>query len=892
MDLTAELLAIKNEVEKHARAFGLDFYDVIYEVLDWKQMNEVAALGGFPNRYPHWRFGMEYEELSKSYSYGLSKIYEMVINNDPCYAYLLYCNKLVDQKLVMAHVCAHCDFFKHNIYFSHTNRKMMDEMANHRTRVQRYINRYGHDKVENFIDSCLSIDSLIDLHGAAIRREREAVEVVREEDEPIIRKLKSKPYMDRFINPPDFIEDQIKKIDADKEKVKVFPENPVRDVMGFLLKHAPLESWERDVLSITREEAYYFAPQGQTKIMNEGWACVTGDTLVHTSSGWMRAKEIAEKRLQLAVNDGDQLQNIYDWAVFPNKETVEITTKHGYKICGSTTHRVMMSDDSWKSLDKISMDDEIKLASSNDIWPESHVDINWVPARRYTLEDVARGSGVSLSTVIRHMNGSVDSRSAAQIDTALQTYTTPHLETKLICNRRTDIDVPKQIKEDVAAFLGYLTGDGHISRIKRVLGLTTGDKEQAERFADLGKSLFGLDHRLRKDGERYRVLFHSEHLSDLLESLGLKTGVSARIKDVPHAILTSPKSVVASFIRAYFDCDAYAGPSGIKLSTASPYLLDQIQILLLNFGILSAKVSQSKGIWHLCIFGGSAKTFMEEIGFGLQRKQKRLESYVNDRKWFKKENFNDKIVSIKRGVADVYDFSVENSHRYVAAGFINHNSFWHSRIMTEKALLPSEFIDYADHHSGTLATSPGRLNPYKIGIELFRDIEDRWNRGRFGKEYEDCQNMVEKKNWDKKLGLGRQKIFEVRKLYNDVMFIDEFLTPEFCKENKLFVYAYNISSEHYEIADRKFDSIKQMLLFQLTNMGRPIINVVDGNFGNRSELLLEHVHEGVDLKLDYAEATLKNLYRIWKRPTNIKTILNGTPKILSFDGTNFKDFRP
>ena len=84
-------------------------------------MNEIAAYGGFPNRYPHWRFGMEYERLAKSYEYGLSKIYEMVINNNPSYAYLLEGNSLVDQKLVMAHVYAHVDFFKNNYCFRATD---------------------------------------------------------------------------------------------------------------------------------------------------------------------------------------------------------------------------------------------------------------------------------------------------------------------------------------------------------------------------------------------------------------------------------------------------------------------------------------------------------------------------------------------------------------------------------------------------------------------------------------------------------------------------------------------------------------------------------------------------------------------------------------------------
>src|ERR1700676_4717401 len=106
--LPPHLRALKEEIEGYARGFGLDFYEQIFEVIDAEDLNEVAAYGGFPTRYPHWSFGMSFEELRKGYDYGLSKIYEMVINNDPCYAYLMRCNHTVDQKLVMAHVYGHC----------------------------------------------------------------------------------------------------------------------------------------------------------------------------------------------------------------------------------------------------------------------------------------------------------------------------------------------------------------------------------------------------------------------------------------------------------------------------------------------------------------------------------------------------------------------------------------------------------------------------------------------------------------------------------------------------------------------------------------------------------------------------------------------------------------
>jgi len=96
----SDLREAQRTIEGFAKDYGLDFFPTLFEVLDYRQMNEVASYGGFPVRYPHWRFGMEYEQLSKSAEYGLSKIYEMVINNTPSIAYLLEGNSMVDQKLV------------------------------------------------------------------------------------------------------------------------------------------------------------------------------------------------------------------------------------------------------------------------------------------------------------------------------------------------------------------------------------------------------------------------------------------------------------------------------------------------------------------------------------------------------------------------------------------------------------------------------------------------------------------------------------------------------------------------------------------------------------------------------------------------------------------------
>lgn len=488
--LPPELAELKDEIRGYAVEFGLDFFEVIYEMVDYDEMNMIAAYGGFPTRYPHWRFGMAYEELQKSYSYGLSKIYELVINNDPCYAYLMRCNPIVDQKLVMAHVYGHSDFFKNNAWFSKTNRKMVDEIANHATRIRRYIDRYGQDVVEEFVDQCLSIENLIDIHAPYFGKPQLQDEEQREAEALATQgqKFKARPYMEGFINPPAVLERERQAKLAKLREQEHFPARPERDVLDFLLHHAPLRRWQRDILSMIREEAYYFAPQGMTKIMNEGWA-----------------------------------------------------------------------------------------------------------------------------------------------------------------------------------------------------------------------------------------------------------------------------------------------------------------------------------------------------------------------------------------------------------------SYWHSTIMTTRALDASEVIDYADHHSGTMGSQPGAINPYKVGIELFRDIEERWNTGRFGPEWESCEDYDALHGWNRHTGLGREKIFEVRKIYNDITFIDEFLTPEFCDKHKLFTYRYDRQTGQYVIDSRDFRDIKGQFLNSLANFGRPTIVLDDGNFRNRGELHLTHDFAGVPLKLDYARATMENLYKFWTRPVHLETVSEGKRKLLSFNGSRHEE---
>jgi stage V sporulation protein R len=273
-------------IEDAARHAGLDFFDVVFELLDARDVTGVAAYGGFPVRHPSWRFGMEYERLEKGRQWGLSKIYELVINNDPTYAYLVRSNSLMEQKLVMAHVYGHADFFKHNLWFAPTDRKMLDSMGNHSTRVRRYIDAFGLETVEQFLDRVLSLDTLIDPY-LPLREHASPPEARSVYSPPSERALR---VLDALCTTPSR---ERERVPASELSVKPRRRTlPSYDVLGFLEHEAPLEAWQRDLVHVVRDEAYYFSPQRMTKIMNEGWASYWHSRLL--TGGILDASEVLD----------------------------------------------------------------------------------------------------------------------------------------------------------------------------------------------------------------------------------------------------------------------------------------------------------------------------------------------------------------------------------------------------------------------------------------------------------------------------------------------------------------------------------------------------------------------------------------------------------------------
>lgn len=161
MNGTKELTNAIEEITEVAKGFGLDFYPMRYEICPADIIYTFGAYG-MPTRFTHWSFGKQFHKMKLQYDLGLSQIYELVINSDPCYAFLLNTNSLIQNKLIIAHVLAHCDFFKNNIRFSNTRKDMVESMTATAERIAHYEMVHGKEEVESFLDAILSIQEHID----------------------------------------------------------------------------------------------------------------------------------------------------------------------------------------------------------------------------------------------------------------------------------------------------------------------------------------------------------------------------------------------------------------------------------------------------------------------------------------------------------------------------------------------------------------------------------------------------------------------------------------------------------------------------------------------------------------------------------------------------------
>jgi stage V sporulation protein R len=202
-------------------------------------------------------------------------------------------------------------------------------------------------------------------------------------------------------------------------------------------------------------------------------------------------------------------------------------------------------------------------------------------------------------------------------------------------------------------------------------------------------------------------------------------------------------------------------------------------------------------------------------------------------------------------------------------------SFWHSRIMRELELTDTESIEFAELHSGVVSPHKGQLNPYYLGYKILEDIERRW----------DNPTAEERERFGRVGGEGREKIFEVRELDNDVSFLRNYLTEELCEELDLFVYEL-VEDEEWTVTEKRWERVRDQLVSNMTNFGFPYIIVADGDYNRNRELYLKHQYENAELDAGYARKVLEYVYRLWGRPVHLETTADGEPVVLRYNGTD------
>ena len=250
------------KIRAQAAVLGLACYPQEFALCNHTDMLAYMAYSGLPSHYPHWSYGKAFEKLKTLYDHGVSGLpYEMVINSNPAIAYLMRDNSLCLQILTIAHVYGHNDFFKNNFTFGSTRAEFTSgTFKAHAERVRSYLEdpSIGVDRVEAILDAA---------HALSLQRRRNLA----------VRKLSEEEARDHLIAaaepPPDPFHHLHRRPEYVPPDLQKLPLTPEEDVLLFIRDHNPyLANWERDLLTIVDEEARYFIPQIETKIMNEGWA--------------------------------------------------------------------------------------------------------------------------------------------------------------------------------------------------------------------------------------------------------------------------------------------------------------------------------------------------------------------------------------------------------------------------------------------------------------------------------------------------------------------------------------------------------------------------------------------------------------------------------------------
>ena len=381
--IAGDLERVVEEANRLARKLGLDPFPVNYWVVDYDEMHELMAYGGFQRRYPHWRWGMQYDRHRKRGQYGMGKAFEIVNNDDPANAFLQESNTTADQKAVITHVEAHSDFFANNEWYG-----MFDDgvgaaqmLERHADAIEEYMSdpSIDRDEVERWIDHALALEDNIDQYRSfgADRYEFDEYDAGDDVDEDVADQLGELDLSEEVRE--QVFDDEWVDGQGEDAPARSYPEKPEKDLLGFLRAHGKrydddagkaveMANWQRDVLEMLRAEAYYFAPQKMTKILNEGWASYWESKMM-ADEGFAEADEFMTYADHMAKVLGSPGLNPYKlglelWEYVENSTNREAVVEKLLRVEGITWRNFFEAVDAADVLETLSPPEAIAAPTS------------------------------------------------------------------------------------------------------------------------------------------------------------------------------------------------------------------------------------------------------------------------------------------------------------------------------------------------------------------------------------------------------------------------------------------------------------------------------------------------------------------------------------------------
>jgi len=836
------IIKLENKINKIVTDMGFPFIPIEWDIIPEEKMWEILAYHS-PTQISNWKFGRDYERqrtIFENYSNHLP--YECVIYGDPCRAYLMKSNVFAVQVLVMAHVVGHSVFFKENKLFEKARIDLGTVLAEANLRVTEYEKLYGIDEVEKTIDA----GHAIQMHSSPFATETENEKRIRVYNQmKEMYKPRNSDFADVILGDPNEILD-VERYNRNLMRTlkMTTPVEPTEDLLRYIIDNSSvLEDWQKDILEVIRYEGQYYWPIIRTKFMNEGFACITGNSLVHTENGFVPMKQAIEF-CSKTVGLNKDLTDIEARMILPKKDTLKIRTNIGTVLEGALDHRIMTPNGD-VMLKDLNTGDSISTTVGTNIWPLDKIKID--------------------------------------IDKCYD-----HLK----FSKSLDVTIPSEIDEDLAYLMGVITSEGHY--LGRGFGITNNDTGLLSTCIDIIKKYFNKEIKIieRERKGTFDITVHSTAIMDFLYQAGMFNEKSNN-KNIPWSILQSPKSVVSSFLAGLFDGDGCVYHNGkyqrqLIMTSKSLSLIEHYIILLMNYGIIGTfKKNKKEGYndcYQHCISSAKCiKIFEKNIPLKSIKKQQLIKECLNNVKWSYDVPTTATITSIEKGSDVLYDWSIPNGNHYEAQGFINHNCFIHQKVMDQLFhdgdLTPEEHGQYNYSNSLVKAQTRMSMNPYLIGSHIWETIEDRWNKGQYGSEWNDCTDFKRKENWDTKEMKGIEKIKDVLPTYTDWMFFQDFLTSDIIEKLDLFIYyeqEYSDGTIDYIRTNHTLDEIKQIIINSFSNSGIPKIEIVDGNANDGAgHLLLNHVYSGAPLDRQYCEETMKHICYLWGRDVYLKTVSQG-----------------